>query len=286
MTIALREWYERTDWLSTHLFAASLGEFLTGACPSADERSLLALRVSRDLSPRGNKYKLTEREYTRKTERKCAFFLFPFLSPSSLDFSSRLSCGRRRRRFTSSLRGDSVPSHLFFLLSFLLSSGRPRAFPCAGRGGGCDSRVVGKLNWSFDLRRNDSNLRIPHHFRATMPRQERIAGWSLPRLLWKSDSYWTRLWFLVCSLQGGILIFSFKPSLISAWSSRRIIRVLGKKHINFSCKCLGQFFFNAFHYLCYTSSSHRIFTWLISWHKQFKSSDVTWMISLFSEDRR
>lgn len=83
----------------------------------------------------------------------------------------------RRSRFTSSLRDSHENVRIFFSLwcaSLLLFGGRG-TFPCAGRGGGgYDSRTASKLNWSFGLRRSDSNLRIPHYFRATMFRQERI----------------------------------------------------------------------------------------------------------------
>lgn len=75
-----------------------------------------------------------------------------------------------------------APIILFLLLSlmFPFSAGRD-SFPCAGRGGGYDSRTASKLNWSFGLRRSDSNLRIPHYFRATMLRQERIESRSVTR---------------------------------------------------------------------------------------------------------
>lgn len=50
--------------------------------------------------------------------------------------------------------------------------------PATG-GGGYHSRTASKLNWSFGLRRSDSNLRIPHYFRATMF-QERIESRRAP----------------------------------------------------------------------------------------------------------
>lgn len=91
------------------------------------------------------------------------FFFFSFFRVAAAASHHRFATGTSPR----------VSSSLFSFLSACVF-GRVR-FRVAGRDGGCDSGAVSKLNWSFGVRRSDSNLRIPYHFRATMPRQERLA---------------------------------------------------------------------------------------------------------------
>lgn len=71
----------------------------------------------REIFPRGNKYRLAERECTRQNASVRVFFsLLLSRSVTSLRVSYRRR--RRRRRFTSSLRGSCLSSHLFFPLYF------------------------------------------------------------------------------------------------------------------------------------------------------------------------